>query len=172
MTVDVAWAIVLTARSDSGREWFRHEVWNFDAAECIKIVEACMNKKRDGKLKPTSKSNGGSEAGNGAEQGRGADGASAMEDFAAQDIKTKPQLKSFLNSIRDKMGDNSAAPIYAMSAMNHVLTHSAVYDLLDNENKEIARDIWLRIKQSGLQVRMPGLLFSTEEIEAGSSSVS
>lgn len=131
-----------------------------------------MNKKKDSK----SKANNGEDtaansAGGGDHMDKKSSDSSASE-FAPQEIKTKAHLKAFLNNIRDRITDNGAAPIYAMSAMNHVMTLPVIYDLLDNENKEIARDIWLRIKQSGLQVRMPSLLFSADEIEAGASTVS
>jgi len=77
-------------------------------------------------------------------------------------ISSKAELKNFLQVLRDRMAERAAAPIYAVSAMNHVLTLPKVYDLLDNENKEIARDIWLRIKQSGMQVKNPPMLFGDE----------
>lgn len=85
-------------------------------------------------------------------------------------ISTKADLKSFLNNVRDKMADGVSAPIYAMSAVNHVLNHPSIYQLLDNETKEIARDIWLRLKQSGLQVRNPALLFTAEENGVGTTA--
>ena len=77
-------------------------------------------------------------------------------------ISSKSELKNFLQILRDRMTDRTAAPIYAVSAMNHVLTLPKIYDLLDNENKEVARDIWLRIRQSGMQVKNPPLLFGDE----------
>jgi hypothetical protein len=131
-----------------------------------------MNKKRDSKTKAD---NGEDTVANSVTGGDRMDKKSSdpgTSEFAPQEIKTKAHLKAFLNNIRDRITDNGAAPIYAMSAMNHVMTLPAIYDLLDNENKEIARDIWLRIKQSGLQVRMPSLLFSADEIEARASTVS
>ena len=78
-------------------------------------------------------------------------------------IATSADLKVFLQNIRDKMTEEVAAPIYAMSAMNRVLNLPRIYELLDNDNKEIARDIWLRLKQCGLQIRIPPLLFGAEE---------
>ena len=78
-------------------------------------------------------------------------------------ISSKADLKAFLVSIRDRMTDGSVAPIYAMSAMNSLLTMQDIYNLMDNENKEVARDIWLRLKQNGLQVKSPPLLFGEEE---------
>jgi hypothetical protein len=78
-------------------------------------------------------------------------------------ITNKKDLNTFLVSVRDGMGDGSTSPIFGMTAINHLLTAPNVYSLLDNENKEIARDIWLRLKGSGLQVKNPPMLFSAEE---------
>jgi hypothetical protein len=111
-----------------------------------------MNKKKETKAKTNEKP---------------ADGAAADSAFGR--ISSKAELKTFLNSIRDKVTEGVAAPIYAMSAMNFVLTIPDIYSLLDNENKEIARDIWLRLKQSGLQIRMPGLLFGADEIDGAAA---
>ena len=93
----------------------------------------------------------------------GKNGNSSAE--AGAEISTKEDLKTFLQSVRDKLADSSAAAIYALGAVNHILSLPQIYDLLDNENKEIARDIWLRIRQSGMQVKNPPLLFKPEEEE-------
>ena len=79
------------------------------------------------------------------------------------EVTTKAELKSFLLNIRDKMTDEQAAPLYAMSAINYALNLPDIYSMMDNENKELARDIWLRIRQAGLQVRSPAMLFSEDE---------
>ena len=75
-------------------------------------------------------------------------------------IASAADLKNFLQTILDKLKEESAASIYAASAMNFVLNLPQVYEFLSNENRELARDIWLRLKQSGLQLRNPPLLFS------------
>ncbi len=77
----------------------------------------------------------------------------------AGELKSKDDLKGFLLSIRDRMQDDGLAAIHALSALNSVLNSADVYRLLDNEGKEIARDIFLRIKLAGLQLRNPALLF-------------
>ena len=81
----------------------------------------------------------------------------SLEEFG--DIKSAAEMKDFLRSVRDKMTDDIAPPIYALSAMNHVLNHEKIYPFLTDANKEIARDIWLRLKKSGMQLRNPPLLF-------------
>lgn len=89
---------------------------------------------------------------------------------ASTEISSKEDLKTFLQSVRDKLADSSASAIYALGAVNHVMSLPDIYSLLDNENKEIARDIWLRIKQSGMQVKNPPLLFKQEEAESLSAT--
>ncbi len=85
-------------------------------------------------------------------------------------LTSTQDLKTFLLALRDKMVEGQSAAIYAVSAMNHVLTLPKIGDYLDNENKELARDIWLRIKQSGMQLRNPPMLFSPEEAKLGSAA--
>lgn len=87
------------------------------------------------------------------------------------EVATKADLKTFLLNVRDKMAEGAAAGIYGLSAINFVLNLPAIGMLLDNDNKELARDIWLRIKQSGLQVRNPPMLFGEdEEVLAGADA--
>lgn len=93
----------------------------------------------------------------------------ALKGQQIRSFESKEGLRDFLLNIRDKMTERSAAPIYALSALNYVMSNAEVYGLLDNENKEIARDIWLRLKQSGFQLKDPPLLFG--EGESGTDSV-
>ena len=77
-------------------------------------------------------------------------------------IKSAKELKIFLTNIKNKLDDNSVSPIYAMTGLNSVLTMSNIYDLLDTNNKELAREIWLRLKKSGFQLNNPPMLFDVE----------
>ena len=80
------------------------------------------------------------------------------------DITTVDEMNSFLTNVRDKLADGSAAPVYALTALNELLEHPTIYDLLSSENKELARDIWLRVKQAGFQIKNPPLLFDAEDV--------
>ncbi len=94
--------------------------------------------------------------------------ASSKTADGSVEISTAKDLKESLLTIRDRMTEGVAAPINALSAMNHILNIPEVSSLLNKENKEVARDIWLRIKQSGVQLKNPPLLFSAdEEVAAG-----
>lgn len=75
-------------------------------------------------------------------------------------IASRGELKQFLQTLRDRVGDGQASPIHVMTALNHVMHTPELCPLLDDESKEIARDLWLRLKQSGLQMHTPPLLFS------------
>jgi len=79
------------------------------------------------------------------------------------EVSTKAELKTFLLNIRDKMAEGVAPGINSLSAMNFVMNLPDIHGLLDNENKELARDIWLRLKQAGFQLRNPPMLFTAEE---------
>ena len=79
---------------------------------------------------------------------------------ALGEINNESDLKTFLLNVRDKMVEQVAAPIFAVSALNQILSNPDLYKYLNEENKELSRDIWLRIKQSGYQMTNPPMLFA------------
>jgi hypothetical protein len=82
----------------------------------------------------------------------------------AAELNTAEELREYLLSIRDRMRE-PGAPVYALAAMRRVMNLPTIYELLDKENKEIGRDIWLRLKQAGFHLKNPPLLFDAEEGE-------
>jgi hypothetical protein len=82
--------------------------------------------------------------------------ASAQE---ALHITTKSELCAFITEVRDRLLKDEAAPIFAMAAMNQVMSLDAIYDLLDKDNREILQEIWVKLSQSGFHLRKPPLLF-------------
>lgn len=82
------------------------------------------------------------------------------EEFTS--ISSQAELKIFLISLQDKL-NGDAAPIYAVSAMNHILNLPNIYELLDTETREMMRAIWLKLKASGANVRQPPMLFEEAE---------
>ena len=79
------------------------------------------------------------------------------------EINNEADLKAFLLNVRDKMAEEVAPPVYAFTVINQILTTPDIFGLLNKENKEIARDIWLRVKQAGFQARNPSMLFGAED---------
>jgi hypothetical protein len=86
--------------------------------------------------------------------------ASATATFGA--ITNASELKTFLTAVLDKLKEDPTSCMYATSALKYALGLQDIYKLLDNENRELARDTWLRIKSTGLQVKNPPLLFPEE----------
>lgn len=82
------------------------------------------------------------------------------------EVNSKEELKSYLMLLRDKLSDRSAAPVFVLSSLNNILTLPAVYDFLTDETKEIARDIWLRLKRTGFHILPPPLLFKPDEVQS------
>lgn len=78
-------------------------------------------------------------------------------------ITSKSDLRAFITDVRDRVLKDDAAPIFAMSAMQQVMSLDSIYDLLDKENKEILQEIWVKLAQSGLHLRKPPLLFGDGE---------
>lgn len=80
----------------------------------------------------------------------------------AGEITSSTELKNFLQNLLDRLSEGQVAGIYALSALNTLLSKPEMYSLFNVETKELARDIWLRIKQAGVQVRNPPALFGIE----------
>jgi len=78
-------------------------------------------------------------------------------------ITNKGELKAFITDVRDRLLKDQAAPIFAMAAMQQVMNLDTIYDLLDNQNKEILQEIWVKLSQSGFNLRKPPLLFGDAE---------
>ncbi|MEY4668806.1 MAG: hypothetical protein RL518_1505 [Pseudomonadota bacterium] len=89
--------------------------------------------------------------------------AGGKESKELSKIGTKTDLKAFITEVHDKMLKEQAAPIFAMSAMQQIMSLDNIYDLLDNQSKEILQEIWVKLQQSGFHLRKPPLLFGEGE---------
>ena len=78
-------------------------------------------------------------------------------------IVTKADLKVFIAEVHEKMLKEQAAPIFAMTAMQQILSLDNIYDLLDSQSKEVLQEIWVKLQQSGFHLRKPPLLFGEGE---------
>lgn len=78
-------------------------------------------------------------------------------------ITTKADLKAFITEVHEKVLKEQAAPIFAMTAMQQVMSLENIYDLLDSQSKEILQEIWVKLSQSGFHLRKPPLLFGESE---------
>lgn len=81
-------------------------------------------------------------------------------------ISNKAELRTFITDVHERLMKDQAAPIFAMSVMQQVMSLDNIYDLLDPQNKEILQEIWVKLSQSGLHLRRPPLLFGDGEAAA------
>lgn len=79
-------------------------------------------------------------------------------------ISSTDELCAFISEVRDRLLKEEAAPIFAMSAMQQVMSLDAIYELLDTQNKEILQEIWVKLSQSGFTLRKPPLLFTEGDV--------
>jgi len=50
-------------------------------------------------------------------------------------------LKAFITEVHEKMMKEQAAPIFAMAAMQQIMSLEKIYDLLDSQSKESLQEI-------------------------------
>lgn len=81
-------------------------------------------------------------------------------------ITTKKDLKDFLTLIVEKLEDESCPLIYAMGALNYVLSLSNIYEIMSDDSRELAKQVWQRLHRAGLHATKPGLIFTEQESEA------
>ena len=80
-----------------------------------------------------------------------------------EEISSKNDLRQFLTALRTRMEAREVAPVYVCNAMQHVFNLPDVDSLFDQENREIARAIWMKLKQAGVQLANPPMLFPESE---------
>ena len=72
---------------------------------------------------------------------------------------TREQVASFLAEINRQIVEHNLPPIHTLLALNNILSQSNAHELLDEELKTQARDIWVKIKATGVHLIDPPSLF-------------
>lgn len=73
---------------------------------------------------------------------------------------TKKELTSFLAEIEKQVVASDKNYLPSMLALNEVLRQPNAAKLLDKALKDQARDLWVKIKSTGLELTDPPILFS------------
>jgi hypothetical protein len=84
--------------------------------------------------------------------------------LTSNSISSRESLKGYLENIRTKLlvdqtSNLYASPVYCLTAMNNIFNLPGIYQFLDDELKEIAREIWHHLAAAGFQIKRPSLLF-------------
>ena len=84
-----------------------------------------------------------------------------MEKAESAKTVTRDEVAAFLADINRQIVENNLPPIHTLLALNNILSQSNAHQLLDEELKTQARDIWLKIKATGVHLIDPPFLFET-----------
>lgn len=92
----------------------------------------------------------------------------AKDDNTSSETKvyTKKELQAFISDVSAQVVDHNLPSIHTMLALDHALRIANVRDILDEEMKSQARDLWTKVKSSGLHLSDPPLLFGYPPLPA------
>lgn len=84
-----------------------------------------------------------------------------MESTGTTEFKdyTKQDVQAFLAQISEKVVNNSGSYFHSMLALNSLLRLSNAAEIFDQNLKEQAKDLWVKLKSTGLHLTDPPLLF-------------
>ncbi len=74
-------------------------------------------------------------------------------------VYTKAEIEAFVAEIAAKVVDKQPAYLHSMLALNFILRQPNLNDLLDEDLREQLKDIWLKLKTTGMQLQEPPILF-------------
>jgi hypothetical protein len=82
----------------------------------------------------------------------------------AKDLKsdvglTEQETKDFLAEIEKRLVARDGSELAAMVALNQILKAPNAFQLLQGDLKEQIKDLWLKLKASGLTLEDPPILF-------------
>ena len=86
---------------------------------------------------------------------------------AANEAKTytRAEVQGILDEIAKKFVASGSAYMHSMLLLNHILRLPNAAELFDDGLKEQARDLWLKVKSTGLQLTDPPLLFGLPKVD-------
>lgn len=73
---------------------------------------------------------------------------------------TKKEITSFLSEIEQQVIASDKNYLHSMLALNEILRQPNTGKLLDKALKDQAKDLWAKIKSTGIELEDPPILFS------------
>lgn len=92
--------------------------------------------------------------------------AKREEQIVIQDKRTytKGEVEAFLAEISRRIVESPNSYMHALLALNHLLRLPNAREILDEDLKEQMRDIWKKLRSTGLQLNDPPILFGVGEL--------
>jgi len=85
-----------------------------------------------------------------------------------QESVGREEVAAFLGDIATKIVESDRSFIHSAIALNQILRVPNAHEIFDEDLKQQARDLWLKIKSTGLQLTDPPLIFGTPDLSSNS----
>ncbi len=82
----------------------------------------------------------------------------------------REEAAAFLQEIARRLVSSEDASLHSMLAINQLLRSPGIEMVLDGDLREQARDLWLKIKSTGIHLNDPPLLFGAVSSHSGSEA--
>jgi hypothetical protein len=79
---------------------------------------------------------------------------------------TKAEIVDFIAEINKQIVSSTKSTMHSLLAINHILRAPNARQVVDADLKQQLKDIWLKLKSSGLQLQDPPLLFGEPQVVA------
>ena len=79
---------------------------------------------------------------------------------------TKRDVVGFLADISEQIEDSQGNYLHSLIALNEILNQPNADKLFDTELKAKAKEIWIQLKSSGLELNDPPLLFGIPDADS------
>ena len=75
-------------------------------------------------------------------------------------IYTKKEVQTFIAEISQRVLEPNTSHLHSVLAINHLLRQSNMPELLDGDLRDQLKDLWIKLKSTGVQLNDPPLLFT------------
>ena len=83
---------------------------------------------------------------------------------------TKKEVQAFLDEMSKQIEEGNNAYVHSMLALNKVITLPNADDLFTADLKAKAKELWIKVKATGLQLGEPPFLFGLPEVSDESTA--
>ena len=77
-------------------------------------------------------------------------------------LTTREDVQVLLDEIQSRVANDNLSSLHTLVSLNTVLRLPNAREILDDDLKAQARDLWLKVKASGVNLTDPPILFNNE----------
>ena len=82
-----------------------------------------------------------------------------QRELESKKVYTREEIVVYLTEIAKKVLDTKSSYLHSMLALNELLRLPNAGELFTGDLKDQARDLWLKLKSTGIQINDPPILF-------------